>query len=148
MAACANVHVKVFGSNRGCHFVHAPVTSLTSHALGDMNLVVKIYVIRQVIDPIPLDRRPVGITVTNWLKACCGFRDLAVAGHAGFAWRKISERGLVDAGVAVAAVHPDRGNVDDVRKWDGLWNCDADLRKCWRVEIPGQGSGDNYTQDK
>ena len=86
------------------HLVHPAVAGDAADALLDVDAVVEVDEVRQVVDALPLERRPVAEALPHRLQQRAVGPDLRVAGHAGLGRRDAGEGGLLHGGVAVAAV--------------------------------------------
>ncbi len=141
MAFRAGGHIEIFGADSRGLLVHSAMAGFTSHTFGDMNLVIEVNIIGQAVDPVPLYRCSVGITVSDRLQAGDGFCDLTVASHTGFSRREICKRGLVDPGVTVSAVQAQYRDMKAVGKRNWLRDRDTDFGKDSGVGVPDQTSG-------
>ena len=91
VAIQAPFHIKRVGFPGQCHLVHTSMTGLTTYALGNMNAMVEVNIIRQVVHSIPLDRLTRPETFSDRLEYGTLIPDLAVTSHAGFRRWDISE---------------------------------------------------------
>src|SRR5262249_3453046 len=118
------------------------VAGLAADALGDVDRVVEVDVVGQVVDLDPLDRLARPPALADGLELGRLVPDLRVAVHAGLGRRGVRVGGLLDAGVAIAAIDAHRSGVVLVGELDGLDASDVLLRHVRRsvdgVEEPEQ----------
>src|SRR6185437_4714279 len=80
------------------------VAGFAANALGDVNVVTKVYVLRQSGDARPGDRLVVGKAFADRLQHRGVGPDLGMAGHAGRSRRQSGLWAGLDAGVAITAI--------------------------------------------
>ena len=111
MAVEAPAHGQRRGLPHQRHVVDRPVTGAASDALGDVDRVIEIDVIRQPVDLAPADRlmeREAGAHRREHLGLGV---ELRVAGHAGVGRRHARHRRGFDARMAIAAVETETADV-------------------------------------
>ncbi len=147
MAVQAKTHIKAMRLDIGGHVIHPAMTGLAAHPLSDMNLVVEINKIGQQIDPVPLDRLTRCPAIPYRSQVSCGRRNLAVAGHTRLGGREISERRFIDRVVAIAAVKPERLDMEVMRIGNGLGNGNPYLGDIAGMHIPIEHPADDHQED-
>ena len=141
-------HVEGIGFHRCAFCVHAPVTCLASHALGNMDRVVKVDVIRHAVDPVPYDGLAGLPAIAHGLEQRAIERYLAVTAHARLSRRQIGEGRLIHKCMAVAAVQLQHADMETVWKRYGLRYGDADLVVGRRMGPQDQRAGDDSHENQ
>ena len=108
------------------HFIHVAVTALAGNPPVHVSRVVKIYIIRRLVHPHPLDRFAIiaGIIDIHRLVKRRKFRAFAkhmlVTIPARTAGRHVRMTGHIDERVAIAAIQTNLIHVDFMREWNRL----------------------------
>ena len=124
------------------HFIDGAVATVAAHATVHVNSVVKIGVVRNLVNANPVDRLARLPTLTHWGQLRTIRLDLGMAGHASLSGRHIRVRGDLDEAMTIPTIHPELLYVDDVREWDGLGGLVTDAG-VFRGEIIGQPTSDH-----
>ena len=93
------------------HLVHRAVAAIAPHALLDMNAVIKVDVVRKLIDPRPFQRLAAAVALPHRLQQCRIRPNLRMAVHAGLGGRNSGETRRLHRGMAVTAVNAKSGHV-------------------------------------
>ena len=160
MAVEAELHGEGFGAIGQRHLIDAAVAGFAADALGDVNVVTEIDVVRQPRDARPGDRLVVGKALADRLQHRGIGPYLGMAGHAGRGRRQPGLRAGLDAGVAITAIDSEfagmmlvaerdrlrgtkirRGDVIRSRKADDAHGAAADQRQAADHEQSQPGIG-------
>ena len=101
------------------------MAGLAADPLVDVDRMVEVHEIGEVIHARPLERTVRAVALADRLEVGALQPDLGVAVHARLRRRDPGEGGLLDGGVAIAAVDPDGPHVVRVRELDRL--CAGDV---------------------
>src|SRR5205085_285290 len=93
------------------HRVHAAMTAHASDALGDVDVVAEIDVVRQPRDPMPRQRIVLCQTLAYRGEHGCAGPNLRMAGHAGVSGRQTRAGTGRDGAVAIAAIDTEAAGV-------------------------------------
>ena len=86
------------------HLIDAAVATHAANALGDVNRVIEVRIMRRVMNPVPFDRGVVLVTAADGLKQIGSLPDLLMAVHARLGRGDVRESRILDRCVAVAAI--------------------------------------------
>jgi len=111
MAIETPTHLEILCFPGERHFVYLAVARRAADPFAHVNAVIEVNVVRQIVDPRPLDRRARLPTRANGLQHRGVFPDLRMTGHAGLDGRHTSDGGLLYAGVAITTINPEPGDV-------------------------------------
>ena len=111
MTVEAELHRQSFGLVAERHLVYFAMTVRAADALGDVNAVVEINIVRQVVDPVPDDRLIVDKALPHRRQKRGVRPDLGMAGHAGGGRRQASAGRHLHRSMAEAAILNPRHDV-------------------------------------
>ncbi len=140
-------HAHRFGVVNHRHVVDLPVATGAADAAIHVGRVIVKNVIRQAMNPHPIDRTPVLPTLAHRLELRIIFLDLAVTVHANLGVRHVGMGGHFDEAVAITAIHPQLSDVDVVRERHRLDRLVTDLGIFGRYVIP-RGRGQARKQSR
>ncbi len=125
MALEAPLHLERLGLHDQRHLVHPTMAALAAHPFGDVDSVIEVDVVRQVVDPRPLDRLAGPVAFADRGQHRALIPDQVVAVHARCRRRNSGERRILDTGVAVEAADAEGGRVVIVAERNRLSEHDA-----------------------
>ena len=111
------------------HRVNATVAADAADAAIHMRAVIEVREVRQLVHARPLDRKSSRNTLTKRRQLRAFWMNLRVTVHASLRRRNRSVRGLLNAGVAVAAVQAEFASVQRVAVRNGLHGLIANLKR-------------------
>jgi hypothetical protein len=135
------LHAQCFSLRNDCHGVNSAVTLHTTDATIDMRGMVEIGIVRQVMYPNPMHRKPGPVALPKWLKILRVLVDLRMAVHACLGWWNIRMRCVLDRIVAVATVHTELSSMHAVTKWYWLSGLVPNIR-CLGAKSKGNNKCD------
>lgn len=97
-----------------------PVARAAADAFGDVDRVIEVDVIRQAVDPVPVDRPPPRQTFADGREQRRLGVKLRMAGHAGVRRGDAGDGGSFDPGVAIPAINPETASMVLVTEWHWL----------------------------
>src|SRR5579862_8666401 len=109
MAIKTELHLQRRGLIHQGHLIDRPVAVIAAYALTNVNAVVEVNVVRQLIDPRPLQRTSGTETLTHRFEIGGICPDLSVTVNAGLRRRNSSKRRLLDRSVAITAINTKAG---------------------------------------
>jgi len=113
-------HAERFLLAYNLHGVDAAVARNASDATPYVGGVIEEYIVRQVVDPDPLDRHAGGVALEDRYQLLGVGPHRFVAVHTGLARRDQSVGSHLDTGVTVAAIHPELPDVEGMAVWHRL----------------------------
>ncbi|MNY20907.1 hypothetical protein D3C86_1544210 [compost metagenome] len=143
-------HAHVLGLPGQGHLVHPAVTTRAADALGHVDVVVEVDVVRQLGDPVPGERHVLGEALAHRREHGAFGPDLGVAGHARLGRGHPRERRLLDRGVAVPAIDPECPDVVRVAEGHRLSPGHPDPRDVGRLQegVSAGGDRDRHHHDR
>src|SRR5206468_3744627 len=111
MAVEAPLHLQRLLLHHERHAIDLPMARRAADPLVHVNAVVEVDEVRQIMDARPLDRFAAAEALAHGLEERAVGEDLRVAVHARPRRRNAGERGVLDRGVAIAAVDTVAGDV-------------------------------------
>ena len=133
------------------HAIYRAVTRIAAYALINVNAVVEINEIREIVHPVPHQRLSAAITGADRLQHGRAQPYLGMTVHAGLGRRNARKTGLLNRGMAIAAIQTDRADMvlmaEGYRLRPGHMGV-SDIRRSLELNTRPQNKGEQEYRSK